>query len=204
MHALAEISARNGNAEHTIRCLTDFPCIQDPFRTFERRHEKGPPLLNAKFLLRRADMFFDTLHIVCALTFCNAHPIRTAGDTDADIFLPVRRLEPVHADKHLSLAVINAPQRMIEREARRILLVLRHRILKVENNAVHTVDIGILNQARTLRIHEHHRTAETESLRSWSWNHWTAPPHGTFLSDIPALRKTAHSTRARIVQSRAP
>ena len=116
-------------------------------------------------------MFFDTLHVVCALTFCNAHPIRTTGDTDADIFLPVRRLEPVHADKHLSLAVINAPQRMIEREARRILLVLRDGILEVEDDAVHTVDVGILDESRTLRIHEHHRAAQTEPLRPWSWNH---------------------------------
>ena len=114
MHTLAEIAARDGDAEHALRRLADLARIEDALRAFERRHEQRPPLLDAEFPLCRKDVFLDLSHIVRTLAFGDAHAVRAARDADADILLPVRRLESVHADKHLGLAVVDALQRVIE------------------------------------------------------------------------------------------
>ena len=116
-------------------------------------------------------MLLDQPHIVRTLAFGDAYAVRTARDADAHILLPMRRIKPVDAYNDLGITVVDALQRMIEREPCRVLLILRHGILKIEHDAVDAVDIRVLDESRPLRIHEHHRAAQTEPLRSGSWNH---------------------------------
>ena len=99
-------------------------------------------------------MLFNRLHVLRALALGDADAIRAARDAHADIFLPVRRIQTVDTDDDLGVAVVNRRQRVIQGEARRVLLVFGNGVLKIEHDGVAAIDISVLNQSRLLRVHE--------------------------------------------------
>lgn len=149
-------------------------------------------------------MLFNRLHVLRALALGDADAVRAARDAHADIFLPVRRIQTVDTDDDLGVAVVNRRQRVIQGEARRVLLVFGNGVLKIEHDGVAAIDISVLNQSRLLRVHEHHRAAQAETFRLRAFDHWITPPHGIPAALLSQLRNTAHSTRALSVQSSAP
>ena len=54
---------------------------------------------------------------------------------------------------------------MVEAEAGGVLLTLRDGVLQVEHDGVGAVDVGILDEAGLLRVHEHHGATQAVLLR---------------------------------------
>ena len=67
---------------------------------------------------------------------------------------------------------------MVERKARRILLVLGDRVFEVEHDRVGAVDVRVFDQPGLLRVHEHHRAAQAELFRFRAGDHLISPPQG--------------------------
>ena len=116
----------------------------------------------------------------------------------------IRGIQAVDPDNDLGSAVVNGGQGVVQREPSGILLILGHGIFQVQHDGVASVDVGILDKAGLLGVHEHHGSAQAEPFGLGSSDHRTAPPQGIFSADAPQERNTAHSTRAFRVQSNAP
>ena len=204
LHALSEVAAGDGHAEHTGRSGADLIGVQDALGAFQGRHQERPTLLHAEFLLGGLHGLFHRQHILGAFTLGDADAVGPARHADPDILLPVGGVQAVDADDDLGAAVVDGFEGVIQGEAGGVLLILRHRVLQIQHDAVAAVDVGVLDEARLLRVHEHHGAAQPETFRFRSRDHLTAPPQGMSFSEASALRNTAHSTRALSVQSKAP
>ena len=204
LHTFPEVAAGNGNAEHPVGSGADFIGVQDPLGTFQGSHQQGPAYFHAKLLFRSLHGRFHGMHILCALTLGDPNTVGTAGNADPNILLPVGGIQTVDPDNDFGAAVVNGGQGMVQAESCGILLILGHSVFQVQHNGVTAIDVGILDESGLLGVHEHHGSAQAEPFRLGSSDHLTAPPQGMLALEASQDRYTAHSTRALMVQSRAP
>ena len=144
------------------------------------------------------------MDILGAFALGDPDAVGTTGHTDTDVLLPVGGIQAVDPDNDLGRAVVNGGHGMVQAEPGGILLILGHGIFQVQHDGVASVDVGILDKAGLLGVHEHHGSAQAEPFGLGSFDHLMTPPQGMLAADTPQLRNTAHSTRALMVQSRAP
>ncbi|MPM75291.1 hypothetical protein SDC9_122283 [bioreactor metagenome] len=206
LHGFAVVAPGDRNADHPFRAgQADLVGVQDAFGRFQRRHHQRHAGFFAKFSFRLFNVFNDRPHVPGAFALGDADAVGPRRHADPDIFLPVGRIQAVDAHNALHAPVVDRGQRAVEREARRVLLVLGHRVFKVDHQGVRAVDIGILEQAQPLGIEKHHRAARALQPFPDLFGHLMAPPQGKAASgSVPAARNAAHSRRAFSVHSSAP
>mgnify|MGYP000204760055 CR=1 FL=1 len=156
LQILRVVAAGQGNADEPLTGAAYLQRVDDAHAGLQRRHQQRSALFLTEFLLRRLNGLFNGNNVPCAFAFGYAHAVRPRRHAYAHVLAPMRRIQPVYAHYHFRIAVINGFQRMIKRKPRRVLLVFRNRVLKVQHQTVCPVNERILYKPGLLRAEEYH------------------------------------------------
>ena len=117
------VSARKSDTYKPGAGAAYIVCVYNAEARFQSRHKQGTALQTTKFNFCLKNIFFDSMHIFCGGTFRYTNYIRAASHTNADVFFPVRCIQPVYADYPLGISIIYGFQGMVQRKTGRVFLV---------------------------------------------------------------------------------